>query len=212
MFRSIHLLASTLFIAGLTTFPSAAGEERSDVSPERDRQKIIQQLQSDFQNAADRLKKNDPGALTRKQQDRIIDGLNKLIDDPPPSPPSPPSPPRPPSAPPPSPPPPPSPDPRTPETKPAPSPPPAVLPKNEASPSEKTPKSPNAQGEPKRTPEALEKLLRETKTEEDWARLPPRVRQELDAYARGRLMPRYQDLLRAYYRSLADPPNANPDP
>jgi len=37
-----------------------------------------------------------------------------------------------------------------------------------------------------------------------WGHLPETMRQELDLYYRDRFMPRYSDLLREYYSSIAD--------
>ncbi|MBM3994831.1 MAG: hypothetical protein FJ303_11860 [Planctomycetes bacterium] len=195
MFRIVSLVA--MFAGAFAIDSIAAGEKKSE--PARDRQKVVEQLQTDFQDVSDRLRKSDPGAVTRKQQNQIIEGLNRLIDEPPPSPPSPPPLP---SPPPPSP---------KPDGKPTPPIGPLAEPKPEANPSPSvTPKSSATPGEPATPREALEKLLRETKTEEDWVRLPPRLRQELDAYARGRLMPRYEGLLQEYYRSLAQPRRTEP--
>ncbi len=37
-----------------------------------------------------------------------------------------------------------------------------------------------------------------------WGELPKRIRDELDVHARERFMPRYEDLLRQYYRTIAE--------
>ena len=37
-----------------------------------------------------------------------------------------------------------------------------------------------------------------------WGHLPQRLRQEMDLYYREQFMPRYQELLRQYYSSLAE--------
>jgi hypothetical protein len=37
-----------------------------------------------------------------------------------------------------------------------------------------------------------------------WGELPERLRKEIDAYPRDRMMPRYEELLRAYFRTLAE--------
>ena len=39
-----------------------------------------------------------------------------------------------------------------------------------------------------------------------WGNLPPRLRQDMDAGPNGRFMPRYEDLLREYYKRLAEHP------
>ena len=37
-----------------------------------------------------------------------------------------------------------------------------------------------------------------------WGHLPEEKRQEMDAYSRERFMPRYDELLRQYYRTLSE--------
>ena len=37
-----------------------------------------------------------------------------------------------------------------------------------------------------------------------WGKLPERIRDQLDVHARERFMPRYEDLLRQYYRTIAE--------
>lgn len=48
----------------------------------------------------------------------------------------------------------------------------------------------------KNTPSAIEQNL--------WGHLPAHKRLEMDAYSRERFMPRYEDLLRQYYRTIAE--------
>lgn len=43
-----------------------------------------------------------------------------------------------------------------------------------------------------------------------WGHLPEKVRQEMDLYFREQFMPRYSDLLRQYYSSLAERGGKNP--
>ncbi len=44
---------------------------------------------------------------------------------------------------------------------------------------------------------------------EVWGHLPEKMRQEMDLYFRDRFMPRYSELLRQYYSSLAERPGKN---
>src|SRR5262249_34126057 len=54
--------------------------------------------------------------------------------------------------------------------------------------------------------------LRITDTYKDaWGHLPEKVRQEMDLYFRDQFMPRYSELLRQYYSSLAER-NSRSDP
>jgi hypothetical protein len=48
--------------------------------PREDPKKIIEQLREDFESARKKLEKNDPGEDTRKTQKKIIEGIDKLLD------------------------------------------------------------------------------------------------------------------------------------
>ena len=190
--------ATTLFAA-----PFTAGAQPGADKNAPDRGKIAADIRGDLANVVDQLNRQDPGKATRQRQQRILDNIDKLLrgDDDPPPPPQGKSPPES-SSPPPSRPAnqDPSPSPRQPmENAQTSTPRPAPIP---AVPARAT--QPARSETPNNAPRTLEELR---KTSEDlgfWGERALRQRPEMDAYLRDRFHPRYAELLREYYRSLAE--------
>jgi hypothetical protein len=57
----------------------------------------------------------------------------------------------------------------------------------------------NVKASPRETKNTLADLFKDV-----WGHLPQTKRQEMDAYSRERLMPRYEDILRQYYRTISE--------
>ncbi|MBI3821355.1 MAG: hypothetical protein HY289_01600 [Planctomycetes bacterium] len=183
-----------ILIAGALQAYAVASPFQANKKPDapaqpEDRGKIVEQIHQDSAQTVDRLNQRDPGAETRSGMKRILEALDKLIDqqDPKPSPP---------------------PSSSSPPKQPAGNPPPPIAqqPKPLVDPQPKKivaePKqAPGQAGNPPRTPEAVQK---ERSPTDLWPPLPPRHRAAMDAFAKERFIRNYEELLRAYYRNIAE--------
>lgn len=167
--------------------PSTKKKSPSQDAPEP-RERIIRRLHGEFEDALSNLEKQNTGKATRALQQKILEDLDRLID--PPN-----------------------------NTN---SPPPATQPDNPGAP--KAPKTgegakmkagPGAKSqEPGAALTTKKSAGNPTDTEQkntpgnldngEWGRRPPRVQQALDAYSSDRFMRRYEELLRQYYRGIAE--------
>jgi hypothetical protein len=171
-------ICACLAILTLVTGLSQAGQDR----PAPKKADVVKELERDFDEARARLQKDDPGDKTRAAHRRIIAGLDELLkqeaDNSSASPPANPSAPN---------------EGKQPSENQQPMP----LPKAQPRPQEKS--TPELRGAP------------ESKTGErpnigpdgPWHPVRQRQQEALDAVGRERFPPRYEELLRAYYRSLA---------
>lgn len=177
------------------------------------RAKIIDEIRTDLDSAVDKLNRQDPSRQTRAVQDRILENLKKLIepdDDSPPPPSNSSNPPPKPMNPPPS-----SQDP-PPESKPQPqnNEPPAPNSKPESKPQ---PQNMQSQAKPKAAstnpserlsppPRSLEDPKKQNRNEDGvWhPDMPWRHRKAMDATSSERFVRRYEEVLREYYRALAE--------
>ena len=187
-----RILTLAAILGAFSAAPFRAGVQPEGKTPPAgtDRRKLIGDIQADYDRVLDNLNRADPGAETRAKQKRILEALDKLIDEPdPPSAKASSSPP---------------------PKQPDPAPPP---PKQTAAPKQTPAQPPTASTPaPKQAPAAtspptvtVEKIRQEQKIPAGWAPdMPPRHRQALDAFARDRIPPAYEELLRAYYRTLAE--------
>lgn len=200
--------------AGMTSersFRAGAQPEPKKPSPES-RAKIIGEIRTDLDDAVDKLNRQDPGQQTRAIQDRILENLKKLLEpddeNPPPQNSDSSNPPQKPMSPPNSE------KPKTPNPSDSPSDPKA----NPSAPPEKKPgesqqnASPNApKPAPMSSPQQLPPKVEDTSKDErrpgdggPWPPLPQRHRAELNSASGDRFVRRYEDLLREYYRALAE--------
>jgi len=204
--RSVLMMSALIVLLGSAVMAREAAPFRAGSQPEKkitpqpiDRAKIVDEIKADLNDVVDQLNKNDPGAQTRAKQQRILKNLDRLLepdDPPPPTSSNSNNPPKPMSPPPDSP----SPEPKSSTANPPPAA-PKVIPQPQAEkPAQVQAKSTNAESLP-RTPEEMQKAKSESGR---WGEYPPRLRPEMDAYARGRFIRNYEELLREYYRSLAE--------
>jgi hypothetical protein len=184
MIRTVISLAAFALVAGL----SRAGQEGA--SPKK--ADVVKQLQQDFDAARARLHKDDPGEQTRALHRRIIEGLDKLLeqeDDDSANPPA-------------------SPNAKPPQgsgpkeseqltEKERPMPGSKPMPKAQANPD--GPSAPEIRPAPKAQSGKLPKVA----ADGPWHPIRDRRQEAVDAVGRERFPPRYEELLRAYYRSLA---------
>ena len=205
MLRSCFALVAALLVlstakANISVLPLHAGavKKADPTAPAQSPQKIIDQLKADYDKVLDRLNADDPGDETRRNQQRILEGIDELLrrKDPDPSKNSSAN------------------SPPNPKGNREPSPKqPVGNPKETAAPVEqkqparpepkpvaKTQPAVGKEGNPPNTPEDLRK---EMKTDGFWPSLPPRHRADMEAFGRERFIPAYQELLREYYRNLA---------
>ncbi len=162
--------------------------------------KIVDEIKTDLSKAVDELDRNNPGKETHAAQKRVVDNIDRLLnqdDDPPQNPPPSASPPpqSPPSDPPSS-----RPQPPTPEPK-------AVAPNGpEPKPSTRGANRPTpTNGGQDVGPRTANELRKEDAAKgRPWGNMPWRPYPGMDLLGRERFPERYQDLLREYYRSLAE--------
>jgi hypothetical protein len=204
MFRTIVITASMLLAADAsareaTVFRVGGRADAKKAAPE-DRAKVIERLRVEYGSVLERLNKNDPGTDTQGTQRHIAELLKKLLENDDPSPPSPPppspqsSPPKPPSDPPPA--------PKAPPMNPpqdasnVPQPKPAAKQATTCEPRQ------DASG---RVETSLAEMKKQWEKDGRWPlQLPLRHLENIDVSGGGRFMPRYQELLREYYRTLAE--------
>jgi hypothetical protein len=196
MLRSIAALL--LASAVLASARAETAQQPEPGQKAESRAKIVEQIQADYESVLGRLKKDDPGAVTRSQQQRILDGLDKLIEQQDPEPPR--------GA---SNPPPPPPTGNSGE-KPMPQPMPSgssqapkQQPDKQPAPTASAPKQ--KQIGQQAAPAAPAEVRKNREGSDGWRiTLPPRHRTEIDSIPRDRLIRNYEEMLRAYYRNLAD--------
>lgn len=197
MHRTLLLTLSIFILAAVSsaaraTAPFRAGSQpdaKKSSPPQEDRGKIIADVKADLSDVVEHLNKNDAGERTRAKQKRIIDNLTKLLDQEDDSPDSPN---------------------RSPGDSPKPMNPPSDSQSRRPKPAANSP-------EPKRPAEiagnkeehaapatSVNELPKARSPMGRWGEYPPRLRPEMDAFARERFVRRYEDLLREYYRSLAE--------
>ncbi len=202
----LSLLAASTWACEQSNFRAAQFPDAKTTT--EDRRKIIDELRLKYQATVDDLGKNNTSAATRAKQKDIADLLDKLLNQDSDTPPSG-SPPT--SNPPPtgnknSPPMPMSSTPEPDKSKEH-SPTPAAAkptPMSETPPRIEAGEPKKGQAELERAPMSLDELQKQNHVQPWRPVLPPRVRQDIDAYAAERFMPRYEDLLRAYYRTLGE--------
>jgi hypothetical protein len=203
MFRAIAGLLVALALsstahANITALPyqAGAGTKTESTAPPESTKKIVEEIQADYEKVLERLNEADPGAQTRKNQKRILDNIDKLLQQPDPnqgganSKPSAGNPP-----------------------KPMPPNPPRHVDGKERQPTTPTtPKGDIISAKPKaevggsqrgEKAKTFAEMKEEAKSYDEW-RLPLRLRQEMDAFARERFIRNYEETLRAYYRNIAD--------
>jgi hypothetical protein len=189
MLRSMLIAASLLLVIGVASAREAlsfGGTKKADAD---DRGHIVERLRGKYQDVLDRLNKNEPGADTLAMQKEIAELLQRLLEqDEPPSAQAPPS-----------------------AAKDA--------PKHRADPAANPAQKPapqsakkaaaqrqNVQGlanEP--SAKSLGEMKKQLQAEGNWPlKLPPRHRDDFEVSGGGRFMPRYEELLRAYYRRIAE--------
>jgi hypothetical protein len=177
-------------------YQAGAGKKAEPSAPAESQKKIVEEIQADYEKVLERLNKADPGAQTRKNQKRILDNIDKLLQHQDPnqggasSKPSSGNPP-----------------------KPMPHNPPRHVDGIERQPTPlTTPKGNIVGAKPKaevggsqrgEKPNTFAQMKKEVKGDDEW-RLPLRLRQEMDAFARERFIRNYEETLRAYYRNIAD--------
>jgi hypothetical protein len=185
MIRTVATVAALTLVAGL----SHAGQERSEPK----KADVVKQLQQDFDEARARLQKDGPGEKTRAVHRRIIEGLDKLLEqeddkaNPPAS--SNANPPQESSA------------KQDEQPKGSQRPMPGVkpTPSSSAQPNSDGPSAPEIRPVPKGENGEPSKVGPDS----PWDPRRKRQQQAVDALGRERFPPRYEELLRAYYRSLA---------
>src|SRR5438309_1122492 len=87
------LVAIAVLSSAQASLPFQAGGDKKPTTPApaEPRQKIIEQIDADFAKTQERLNQNDPGAQTRLSQKRILEGIDKLLEQQNPDQPPPPS-------------------------------------------------------------------------------------------------------------------------
>jgi hypothetical protein len=182
-------------------YQAGAGEKPEPSAPVESRKKIVEEIQADYEKVLERLNEADPGAETRKNQKRILDNIDKLLQQQHPNqggdntkpgagnPPKPMSPGR-------------------QGPKPMPHNPPRPVEGKQQQPTPlATPTGNNVAAEVGGSQRG-EKAntfaqMKEAKGSDEWT-LPRRLRQEMDTFARERFIRNYEETLRAYYRNIAD--------
>jgi len=208
------LLASALFtlfgVASSAAPFRVGGGPDPKRSPDRpiDAKKIIQDIQADYGRALKDLEKDNPSAEARQAQQRIADGIKKLLEQQEPEKQSPKSagnPPKPQSQglkPPPAPMPQQNPKPVPSETK-------NSTPQAAKSPGAVKPENAERKTPPDTKPGSLNDLF--GKSRQEWPPLPWRDPPQLDTIAGERFSPRHAAILREYFRALAEANQRNPD-
>jgi hypothetical protein len=202
MLRTFSVILGVYVLAGAaagretTPFRAGSGQPgaKNTQTPPDNPQQVIENLRADFDRAGRELDKKDPGLAARKAQQRIIDGIDKLLEQEDPSPSknqNAPSKPENQNAAPPA------------GTKPAPKPMPQLAPgEKELTNNTAKPKSVNNLAKSQsQKPTAIEDMRQEPGA---WPPLPPRHRVNIDAYSRQQFIRNYHEILREYYRALAE--------
>jgi hypothetical protein len=177
-------------------YDAGAGKKAESSAPAESQKKIVEEIQADYEKVLERLNEADPGAQTRKNQKRILDNIDKLLQQQ-------------------------DPNQDGANSKPIAGNPPKLMPHNPPRQVDGTERQPNTLTTPKgnivggkpkaevggsqrgEKPNTFAEIKKEVKGEDEW-RLPFRLRQEMDAFARERFIRNYEETLRAYYRNIAD--------
>jgi len=187
MLRITFITGSMLVLIGYgtareTTFQGAGG-------PNDDRAKILERLRTRYQDVLDQLHRNDSGADTLAMQKEIAELLKRLLeqDDPPPRNP-----------------------PHAPKSLPMPEPkgsPPSPIEKAQPMQAKAVERR-----ETERAPASFEDMKKQLAKEGYWPlKLPARHQINIEVSGGGRFMPRYEELLRAYYRTIAESKRSDGD-
>jgi hypothetical protein len=201
----LRIFLLTLIVASVICVGASAREPlpvRAAQGPEAkkphadNRGKIIDELRADYNDVVDEFARKNVNEEMRARQQRIIDNLKRLLEeeDPPRNPSgnaSPPSPENSKADPPPS-------KPRTEKALPP-------QPKNaQGDLGEPKQRIRGKEGESETPPRSIEEMRNEKTKGNAWPPLPARQQDALDAHARDRFPPRYEELLRAYFRTIAE--------
>jgi hypothetical protein len=179
--------------ANIPAFHAGSDKKPATPSSPEDRKKIIAEINADSEHAIDRLNQRDPGADTRARQQRIIENIDKLLNEQDPDPkgnsqrPPPPKPMNPP----------PKPSGSDPGQKP--------MQAKEQGPQSPMPPTAKPAGNSKSG--QIPKSSDNPNTQKElgpWPYGRPGNRQEMDSIPRDGLIRNYEELLRAYYRNIAD--------
>lgn len=159
------------------SFDLGQAAPQKDDGPAEKRSEIVERIKANQERVRKLLGENNSGTETRKLQSQIADDLAKLLETPD--------------------------DPGSdPSRKAGAAPNPGVQPNQpskQAAAPEAKPKAVGAEGR------SQADAMRAGKAADGyWGELPAQTRKEIDAYPRDRLMPRYEELLRAYYRTIAE--------
>jgi hypothetical protein len=186
------------------SWQNGAGKKDDPATRVESKEKIVADIQADYEKVLERLNKNDPGLQTRENQKRILENIDKLLQQRPPqgsakSNPVDTSPLR-------------SINPGAKEPNPMPQiparqaepkeQPPAPIAQQNDTPSATKPKVEVRPGPGSEKPRTFEEMKQEA-INDPWT-LPPRLRQEMDVFARERFIRNYEEMLRAYYRNIAE--------
>jgi hypothetical protein len=194
MLRCSTLIATFFFLLAASApareaapFRAGGGPDAKKSAPENP-QRIIEEIRSHFDRVGSDFEKNQPGAETRKAQQRILDGIDKLLEQQDPEPKNSKAPP-------------------TSKNSP-PSNEPAVKPKPALEKPKITPATPKSIADlPKEianTAKTTESMAKSPTGSGYWPNLPPRHRDQIDALSRERFIRNYSEILREYYRALAE--------
>ena len=171
---------------------AGSGQKADQPAPADARKKIIAAIDADSAEAFERLHQNDPGAATRARMKRVADNIAELLKQQDPSPKSPSS-----------------------QSPPPPRPMDSDTPKPSASPAPSQPKETRTQpsvdsSKRGKSANGIEEMKQQMNNA-DWGKMPPRLRQEMEAIGRDRFIRNYEEMLRAYYRNIADSSRRNAD-
>ena len=198
MLRSIAVLLIAFgFVISARANPpasqSGAGNKPDQPSPADARKKLIAEIDADSEEALERLNQTDPGVATRARMQRVADNIAELLKQQDPSASQSPPPPRPTGS---------------ADKKPAPA--QANEPKPQPAPSAVKPQQSVDSSKNARSANGIDEMKRHLKNGE-WPKMPPRFRQEMDTVGRDRFIRNYEEMLRAYYRNIADSSRRDPD-
>ena len=193
---AVALLSTAHANIPATPYRVGAGKKAESSAPAESQKKIIEEIQADYEKVLERLNEADPGAQTRKNQKRILDNIDKLLQQQ-------------------------DPNQGSANSKPSAGNPPKPMPHNPPRQVDGAERQPDALTTPKgnivgakskaevagslrgEKPNTFAEMKKVVKGDDEW-RLPLRLRQEMDAFARERFIRNYEETLRAYYRNIAD--------
>jgi hypothetical protein len=77
--KSMYIFLALALITGLTVAQERPPQKKDKKEPDDKATNLVARVAKDMQAAEERLKKTDPGDLTRKVQRDVVDGLEELI-------------------------------------------------------------------------------------------------------------------------------------